>query len=206
MRQIRQKLILFVFIIIANQAFAQNNCFDAKKIMAERDSAMLVYSKFSIDTAMSLNNKSIQNFKGCNFPENELFKLEGGKFNISELKGNLVLASFWETGCAPCIAELPEIIKLSNDYSKKKVKFLAITFEEKQRILTFLKDKKTKNLIETYSYRDVIDNKFCALFGYPMYMILDENGKVIDVWSGGSAAEPNKEFYEKVKKILDKNL
>jgi thiol-disulfide isomerase/thioredoxin len=107
---------------------------------------------------------------------------------------------------APCVEELPEIIKLGDEYSKKNVKIVAITFEEKKQIQTFLKGKKTKNIIETYTYRDIIEGKFCSLFGYPMYMILDSTVKVVDVWSGGSISDPNHGFYKKVKALFDKNL
>src|SRR6185312_12835062 len=37
---------------------------------------------------------------------------KGGKHSISDFKGKYVLVNLWATWCAPCVQELPSLVKL----------------------------------------------------------------------------------------------
>jgi thiol-disulfide isomerase/thioredoxin len=61
-------------------------------------------------------------------------------FNFETQKGKVVLVNFWATWCPPCIAEMPSMQKLYNDYGDR-VTFMFVTNEEEQKVLDFLKRK-----------------------------------------------------------------
>jgi thiol-disulfide isomerase/thioredoxin len=161
----------------------------------------------STDSALNCDHTIIENLKGCSFPETELSKFEGGKFNITHLKGNTVFVHFWFTSCATCIAEMPSITKLEDEFKTKSVKFLAISFNDKPTLESFFKKRGQFGSIQTYLDQKTMETEFCLLSGYPMNFVLDKSGKVIDAWMEENP-DPSKQedFYEKVKLLIERDL
>ena len=62
-------------------------------------------------------------------------------FNFESQKGKVILVNFWATWCPPCIAEMPSMQELYNDYGDR-VAFMFVTNEEEQKALDFLNKKK----------------------------------------------------------------
>lgn len=54
----------------------------------------------------------------------------GEEFNLESLAGKVVLINFWASWCAPCMEELPELIKLYERYSKQGLVVLAINIDD----------------------------------------------------------------------------
>ena len=69
-----------------------------------------------------------------------LSSLNSGNTNLSGSEGKVTLISFWATWCAPCIAELPYLEKLYDNY-KDKVDFYFVSDEESAILQNFLKKK-----------------------------------------------------------------
>lgn len=69
-----------------------------------------------------------------------LQNLEGERLNFSEAEGEVVLVNMWATWCPPCIAEMPSLSKLYQDYGKK-VNFYFISQEEAGKLQNFLEKK-----------------------------------------------------------------
>jgi thiol-disulfide isomerase/thioredoxin len=60
----------------------------------------------------------------------ELKDLSGHTQKFDNLRGSITVLSFWATWCAPCREELPRLSKLSQDYSAKGVRFIAVSVDE----------------------------------------------------------------------------
>jgi thiol-disulfide isomerase/thioredoxin len=202
------KKCIFIFLLFLNQlSSAQSECFKNC-----REQSNLCWEKLksrgitSTDSALNCDHTIIQNLKGCSFPETELSKFESGKFSIRELKGNVVFVHFWFTSCATCIAEMPSISKLEEEYKTENVKFLAISFNDKEILESFFKKRGQFGSIQTYLDQKTMEKEFCILSGYPMNFILDKEGKVVDGWIEENP-DPTKQedFYKKLKGLIDKN-
>jgi thiol-disulfide isomerase/thioredoxin len=48
----------------------------------------------------------------------------------ADLRGSITVINFWATWCGPCLEELPLISKLNSEYSRKKVRFIAVSADE----------------------------------------------------------------------------
>lgn len=60
--------------------------------------------------------------------------------NFNSAEGKVVLLNYWATWCPPCIAEMPSLQKLYNDY-KDKVVFVFLTEDDDPELNKFMNDK-----------------------------------------------------------------
>jgi len=116
------------------------------------------------------------------FEDWELKDLDGNTLNFKDLENRVVFLNFWATWCPPCIAELPSIQDLHDDY-KDKIAFVLISSEKLEVVKSF-KDKKGYNL-----------NSFTPLSAYPSYFnissiprtfLIDKKGKIVIDKSGAA--------------------
>lgn len=116
------------------------------------------------------------NFKpGEPAPDFETTDINGKTVKLSDLKGKIVVINFWFTTCPPCVAEIPELNKIASKYKKSSVEFLAITFENKDKVAPFLKK-------HPFYFDIITDAKIIRkynIIGFPTSLIIDKEGKIM---------------------------
>jgi thiol-disulfide isomerase/thioredoxin len=55
-----------------------------------------------------------------------LVLLDGRKISLQSLRGRPVLVSFWATSCAPCVEELPDLIRLYKEWQPRGFELIAV--------------------------------------------------------------------------------
>jgi thiol-disulfide isomerase/thioredoxin len=60
----------------------------------------------------------------------ELKDLDGKSFKLSDYSGKVVIINLWATWCGPCRVEIPELIKLSDEYKSRGVELIGLTNED----------------------------------------------------------------------------
>ncbi|MGH2567409.1 MAG: TlpA family protein disulfide reductase [Bacteroidota bacterium] len=77
---------------------------------------------------------------------------------VAQRNGKILFLNFWATWCQPCVEEFPDIVKLANEMSDKKVEFVAVSLdfpdEVESKILPFLQDKKVPFKVFVADLRD----------------------------------------------------
>ncbi|MBK3517561.1 TlpA family protein disulfide reductase [Carboxylicivirga marina] len=66
--------------------------------------------------------------------------LEGNSVELSELKGKVIFINFWATWCPPCIAEMPSIQRLYDEY-QNDMAFILVSQESKGILRDFMAEK-----------------------------------------------------------------
>lgn len=70
----------------------------------------------------------------------QLQNADGITFTMNDFKDKVVLINLWATWCPPCIAEMPDLQNLYNDYSDK-MEFLFVSNEQMDIVQEFMRDK-----------------------------------------------------------------
>jgi peroxiredoxin len=103
----------------------------------------------------------------------ELTDLQGKKWSLKQLLGKVVVLNFWFTSCPPCVAEMPELNKLVQQYKGKDVVFLALTYNDKEKVNAFLKKRDFNYTILTDS--EAVDLRYNVNV-WPTSMVIDKKG------------------------------
>jgi len=109
---------------------------------------LLAWPGFSLDQAAA---GELRSWKGGPAPALELTGLDGGRYRLSDFRGQVVLVNFWATWCEPCREEMPSIQRLNERLSGRAFAVLTVNLEEPEaRIRTFL----SRNALDLTVLRD----------------------------------------------------
>ncbi|HEX4277211.1 MAG TPA: TlpA disulfide reductase family protein [Bryobacteraceae bacterium] len=103
-----------------------------------------------------------------------LADLEGKSWTLRQLSGKVVLVNFWATWCPPCRKEMPDLDAIYKDMRDKGLVILAISDEDRGKVVPFLDSHKV-------SYPILLDpgqkvtNEF-VVEGIPKTFIYDRSG------------------------------
>src|SRR5689334_3960863 len=67
---------------------------------------------------------------GNSVPDYEIPTVEGGKIQLSQYRGKVVVLDFWAPWCGPCQAETPHLIKIAQDYKDKDVVVIGLSIPD----------------------------------------------------------------------------
>ncbi len=127
----------------------------------------------------------------------KLTDMENQLFDFEAQQGKVVLVNFWATWCPPCVAEMPSMQKLYDDYGDK-VTFMFVTSDDFHKVAGFLENK-DYNLPVYYPKSEapkVLSSKLL-----PTTYIIDKKGKIMVAETGASNWNS-----EKTRQLLDKLL
>lgn len=105
----------------------------------------------------------------------KLTDLEENQINFEKHREEVVLVNLWATWCPPCVAELPSLEKLHEDYGDK-VKFVFVTNEKPEKVTQFLQ-KKNYRLPVYFEGSQTPDLLFSK--SIPATYIIDKSGKIV---------------------------
>ncbi|MCP4272900.1 MAG: redoxin domain-containing protein [Gammaproteobacteria bacterium] len=113
-------------------------------------------------------------------PTNYLGKdREGNKVNLDELKGKIVVISFWISWCKPCKTELAILENLQNKIGKNLIKVVAINYKDSRSSYIKMKNQLSDfNITLTHDKFEKISNKF-GVESAPHLFIIGKDGKII---------------------------
>lgn len=138
----------------------------------------------------NLLNKPLKDFR--------LTDLDKKAWNLSELKGKVVVINFWFTTCKPCIIEMPHLNELVADNKDNPVVFIAPAPEDETRVRKFLKRYSFDYHIIPSSLEYISAS---GIENFPTHLIVDKKGTVRQVFIG-YADDIKKKIQTEVDKLL----
>ena len=132
--------------------------------------------KKAFKEAMEINRERISPKELINkpFPELEFTDLEGNFYNLTALKGKVVVLNFWFINCKPCVKEIPELNEIVEHFKgQREVVFLAFAKDDPEKLAAFLSKK-------PYQYKIIPNSKpffqQLRIDTFPTHMIIDQEG------------------------------
>jgi thiol-disulfide isomerase/thioredoxin len=107
------------------------------------------------------------------------FTLTGSntKTTIHDLKGNVVIVSFFQTWCGPCAGEIPVFNELATNFNSPELKILYISDEDTSLINAYQKRFNAANIFFAHSPKSLAS---LGIYVYPTTYLLNKRGMVIN--------------------------
>lgn len=95
--------------------------------------------------------------------------------NQEELKGKVVIVSYFQTWCSDCVKEQPELQKLSEHFGKDKLRILMVSDEDAGKLATFKKRFGSK--LDFYKSEKSL-GKELGVKAYPTTVLYDKKSEI----------------------------
>jgi peroxiredoxin len=112
-------------------------------------------------------------------PSLVLTELNGDKFDLSQMRGKVVLVHYWATWCAPCRREMPVLDAFYRRYHARGLEIIGISADRPQ---DFAKMRRMSGAFAypTATLDQITDNGFGQPEGFPLTYVIDRDGLVRD--------------------------
>jgi peroxiredoxin len=109
--------------------------------------------------------------------------MNGTEYDLNDMRGSVVVLTFWSTRCAICHSEIPKVNSMVGGYDRRKVAFLSLTMENSEKVNSYLRRNRFASEILPDSfgvvlkYADRSSNGIINM-GFPAYFVIDQRGIV----------------------------
>ena len=129
--------------------------------------------------------------------------LENNIFTLQNFKGKNLFINYWATWCNPCLAEMPYMAELYENYKDEEdIIFLYLSREKLETIKNYI--PKDESLQQLPIYKIITDDEFFATSGIPTTFIVNSDGEVI-VKDLGSAFWNDESVFKFIDNLIGKN-
>ncbi len=113
--------------------------------------------------------------------------LDGKTFTLKDYEGKIILINLWATWCGPCRMEMPELVKLQDDYRDKGVMVIGLDVdpEPEEVVKKFVESRKLNYTIGWVS--DEAEKAFIDISqmnGIPQSFLITPDGRLASVFKG----------------------
>jgi cytochrome c biogenesis protein CcmG/thiol:disulfide interchange protein DsbE len=108
-----------------------------------------------------------------------LSELGGQTFDLSKLRGKVVLVNYWATWCAPCKKEMPVLNSFYRRYHEQGLEIIGISADHPE---DFAKMRKMSSTLAypTSTLDKISQDGFGPPEGFPLTYVIDREGVVRD--------------------------
>jgi len=116
---------------------------------------------------------------------------------LDDARGEVILVNLWATWCAPCLREIPELLRLDEKYRQKGFRLIAVAMDDPQDLETHVipfRDQRFPDW-ETFQRAEVEMDRFVSVVDpawnevLPTSYLIDRTGKVASILFGGKSYE-----------------
>ena len=133
-------------------------------------------------------------------PSVDMTSIQGERLRLADLRGQVVLLSFWATDCAICLQEMPAMAETYRRYRPRGLEaiFVAMPHDRPDRVLHYAR----RNDLPFKVALDVqgrITRAFGDVQATPATFVIDKKGRIVDKILG----EPD---FERLRRFIERKL
>jgi peroxiredoxin len=153
-----------------------------------------------IPVLLATQDKAMSLAAGKPAPDISGVDRDGNVIGLNDFKGKFVYLDVWATWCGPCVAEIPGMEKLINQFEAENIAFVSISIDPDQKRWESFIEQKDMHGIQLYSGKNFDSPvvKAYGINGIPRYILIDPSGNIIDA----NADRPG-QIRDKLNELLD---
>lgn len=148
-------------------------------------SSFIIFSLFSL--VLSSQNVSATDTGtevGKAAPAVELTDLTGKNISLASLQGTVVLLNFWSTLCAPCVAEMPSLNRLSDALIDRGLRVIGVSIDVSDKpVREFIAKNNIAFTILLDKDKEVFFDQYAGP-SLPATYLIDRKGIIVEKFSG----------------------
>ena len=128
--------------------------------------------------------------------------MNGVDVKLASFKGKPIVMNFWATWCGPCRAEIPSLVELNKQYGEagKDVVILGVSVDDPiEKLKPYASQMHMNYPVLVGAGRDDVQDAFGPLWGIPVTVFIDRDGKIAKKHSGIASKE---QFEQEIKALL----
>lgn len=128
--------------------------------------------------------------------------MNGVDVRLAAFKGKPIVVNFWATWCGPCRAEIPSLVELQTKYSAEgsDVVILGVSVDDPvEKLKPYAAQMKMNYPVLVGNGREDVQDAFGPLWGIPVTVFIDREGKIAKKHSGIASKE---QFEQEIKALL----
>jgi peroxiredoxin len=103
--------------------------------------------------------------------------MNGADVKLADYKGKVILLNFWATWCPPCLAEIPEFVKVYEEKKNDGFTILGVSTDDSpEQLQAFASEKKVTYPLLLISPE--LEDAYGPLFGLPTSVLIARDGSV----------------------------
>ena len=125
--------------------------------------------------------------------------MHGDDVVLSSYKGKVMILNFWATWCGPCKAEIPDLVRLQEQYRDDLVVLGFSVDDTPEKMKPYATEYKINYPLLVGNGREDVQDAYGPLWGIPVSVIIDREGKIAKKHSGIASRE---QFEREIKPLL----
>ena len=115
--------------------------------------------------------------------------MHGADVALASYKGKVIVLNFWATWCGPCKAEIPDLVELQAKYRDDLVVLGFSVDDTPDKMKPYAEQYKINYPLLVGDGRDDVQDAYGPLWGIPVSVIIDREGKIAKKHSGIASKE-----------------
>lgn len=117
-------------------------------------------------------------------PDLRLPLLSGGRFDLDQYRGQVVVLDFWASWCGPCLQTMPQIERTVAQFEDQQVALIAVNLQETPDVIRSTLERWNLQPLVALD-RDGVAAQRYQVTAIPQTVIIDREGKVARLFVGG---------------------